>query len=60
VWQYGPADLWRQVETAWQEYTALGAPDAGAFGLTATRDGRQWIWLGEPGLTVGRPASETA
>ncbi|CAL9421533.1 Protein-L-isoaspartate O-methyltransferase [Streptomyces sp. enrichment culture] len=53
VWQYGPASLWDRVEAAWRAYEAEGCPRQGEFGLTVTRDGRQEIWLRDPGRVIG-------
>ncbi|MEV7018941.1 hypothetical protein [Streptomyces sp. NPDC093991] len=52
VWQYGPADLWRQVQDVWEEYTALDAPAAGEFGLTLPPGGQR-VWLRDPGHVIG-------
>jgi hypothetical protein len=53
VWQYGPAALWDRAEAAWDAYEAEGCPQQGEFGLTATRDGRQEVWLRDPGHVIG-------
>ncbi|MBT2508617.1 methyltransferase [Streptomyces sp. ISL-98] len=47
AWQYGERDLWWDVETTYQEYEALGSPDADAFGLTVTPRGQD-VWLTHP------------
>lgn len=43
----GPTPLWSLIETAWSEWTQLGAPPWHEFGLTATPDHHP-IWLGDP------------
>lgn len=43
----GPTPLWAKVETAWEQWTDLGAPEWHEFGLTATPTTHQ-IWLGDP------------
>jgi protein-L-isoaspartate(D-aspartate) O-methyltransferase len=47
VWQYGPRDLWSEVESVYAEYDDLGQPRAAAFGLTVSPRG-QHMWLGTP------------
>ncbi|GAA1544597.1 methyltransferase domain-containing protein [Streptomyces albidochromogenes] len=44
VWQYGPRDLWAEIEAVHHEYVALGRPDAQSFGLTVTAEGQQ-VWM---------------
>lgn len=51
VWQYGPRDLWADIEAVRREYTAAGSPRHDDFGLTVTAEG-QSVWLREPGLIV--------
>lgn len=47
AWQYGPRDLWREAEAAYNAFVALGRPQATDFGLTVTPDGQR-LWLGDP------------
>jgi protein-L-isoaspartate(D-aspartate) O-methyltransferase len=46
--QAGPAALWDQVEAAHEEWTALGRPGRGEYGLTVTAGGDHIIWHGSP------------
>jgi protein-L-isoaspartate(D-aspartate) O-methyltransferase len=55
VVQYGPRDLWREVEAAHREYAALGRPEPEEFGLTVDPEGEH-VWLGEPDCVM-RPAT---
>ncbi|HKS48413.1 MAG TPA: ATP-grasp peptide maturase system methyltransferase [Amycolatopsis sp.] len=48
VTQGGPRRLWDLVETAYQEWLALGAPSRDRFGITVSPD-RQVLWLDSPG-----------
>ncbi|WP_306674859.1 MULTISPECIES: protein-L-isoaspartate O-methyltransferase family protein [Streptomyces] len=52
VWEYGPRDLWREVERVEAEYAGLGRPSADAFGLTVTAAGQR-LWLASPRRVVG-------
>ena len=48
----GPTDLWSRIaqsHASWQEW---GRPRRTRFGLTAHDDGRQEVWLDEPGQTI--------
>ncbi|MGQ4514359.1 methyltransferase domain-containing protein [Streptomyces sp. DW26H14] len=47
VHQYGPRDLWSEIEAAHGAYLREGAPSADEFGLTVTADGRT-VWLRDP------------
>jgi protein-L-isoaspartate(D-aspartate) O-methyltransferase len=47
VTEAGPTSLWAAVETAWAQWTDLGAPAWHEFGLTATPD-HHTIWLRDP------------
>ncbi|WP_434591213.1 methyltransferase domain-containing protein [Streptomyces sp. A5-4] len=51
VWQYGPRDLWTEIEVVHREYVAIGSPDAGSFGLTVTPRG-QHTWTHRPEAIV--------
>ncbi|MBB4914502.1 methyltransferase domain-containing protein [Streptosporangium saharense] len=57
VYQGGPRNLWDEVEAAHRWWTERGRPGHEEFGLTVTADGRQEIWLGEPGASVPEAAS---
>lgn len=54
VLQYGPRDLWNEVEDAFFRWLEWGRPGRDRFGITVTPDG-QAIWLDAPG-NVLRPA----
>ncbi|OKI34735.1 hypothetical protein A6A29_14775 [Streptomyces sp. TSRI0281] len=51
VWQYGPRNLWEEIEQAHLEYAALGHPEPDQFGLTVTDQGQQ-VWLQAPGRVI--------
>ncbi|WP_274561987.1 methyltransferase domain-containing protein [Streptomyces spiramyceticus] len=51
AWQYGERDLWRDVEETYQEYEALGLPEADEFGLTVSARGQE-VWLTHPGRVI--------
>lgn len=55
VTQFGPRDLWGEVEAAHAEYVDLGRPEAEAFGLTVGPDGAH-VWLGGPDAVI-RPVT---
>ncbi|MER7212916.1 methyltransferase domain-containing protein [Streptosporangium sp. NPDC000239] len=52
VYQGGPRSLWDEVEAAYWWWVEQGRPGHEEFGLTVTVDGRQEVWLGNPGDTV--------
>ncbi|MFD0884551.1 methyltransferase domain-containing protein [Streptosporangium algeriense] len=52
VYQGGPRSLWDEVEVAHRWWAEQGRPGHEEFGLTVTADGRQEVWLGEPGALV--------
>ncbi|MEV0262410.1 methyltransferase domain-containing protein [Streptomyces sp. NPDC050617] len=52
VWQYGPRDLWSEVEAAYGGYLDLGEPPAPAFGMTVGPGGGQ-TWLHTPDQVIG-------
>lgn len=45
--QGGPARLWDQMETAYQQWQQIGRPTRDRFGLTID-NGRHTIWLDQP------------
>ncbi|MGH4012415.1 MAG: methyltransferase domain-containing protein [Pseudonocardiaceae bacterium] len=47
VREAGPTPLWAGIETAWAQWTELGAPAWHEFGLTATPTTHR-IWYGDP------------
>ncbi|MEU2433261.1 methyltransferase domain-containing protein [Streptomyces sp. NPDC007861] len=47
VWEYGPCDLWAEIERTYRDYVALGSPDPDQFGLTVSADGDH-MWLRSP------------
>jgi hypothetical protein len=47
VWQGGPRRLWDLVETAYDEWQALGRPARDRFGITVRPD-HQELWLDNP------------
>jgi protein-L-isoaspartate(D-aspartate) O-methyltransferase len=49
--QRGKRRLWDELEAVHAEWTALGQPPRGAFGLTVSRDGRHLLWHARPGAT---------
>ncbi|MET9515965.1 methyltransferase domain-containing protein [Streptomyces sp. NPDC002994] len=51
VWQYGPRDLWTEIEAVHRAYVSVGSPDAQSFGLTVTADG-QHVWMHHPDAIV--------
>ncbi|MFF4948669.1 methyltransferase domain-containing protein [Streptomyces chattanoogensis] len=48
--QYGPRNLWDEVEAAWHHWDAAGRPGRDRFGLTVDGDGQR-VWLDETGNT---------
>ncbi|MFD5429796.1 methyltransferase domain-containing protein [Streptomyces sp. NPDC127084] len=48
VWEYGPCDLWSEIEAAHRDYVDLGSPPAERFGLTVRPEG-EYLWLHSPG-----------
>ncbi|WP_030894141.1 methyltransferase domain-containing protein [Streptomyces sp. NRRL F-5053] len=50
--QYGPRRLWDEVAAAWRRWHALGRPERGRFGVTATQDGRLRFWLDSPDTLI--------
>ncbi|MGW7362960.1 methyltransferase domain-containing protein [Streptomyces sp. NPDC054841] len=51
VWEYGPRDLWAEIERTYRDYVALGSPDADQFGLTVSAEGEH-LWLRGPGQVI--------
>ncbi|NLU76191.1 methyltransferase domain-containing protein [Streptomyces sp. HNM0575] len=51
VVQFGPRDLWREVEATHGEYVDLGRPESEQFGLTVSPEGHQ-VWLGGPDQVI--------
>jgi protein-L-isoaspartate(D-aspartate) O-methyltransferase len=47
VTEYGPRDLWSEMEAAYLAWVGLGEPELGRFGLTVDAEGRQ-VWLDQP------------
>lgn len=47
VTQYGPRDLWSEMEAAYLAWVGLGEPELERFGLTVDAEGRQ-VWLDQP------------
>ena len=47
VREAGPTALWAHIETAWEQWTNLGAPAWHEFGLTATT-AQHTVWFGTP------------
>jgi methyltransferase of ATP-grasp peptide maturase system len=47
VREAGPTALWAHIETAWEQWTGLGAPAWHEFGLTATTT-QHTVWFGAP------------
>jgi protein-L-isoaspartate O-methyltransferase len=45
VIQGGPRRLWDEIETWYEQWCQLGAPNRERFGLTVTLDGRHELWL---------------
>lgn len=52
VTQYGPRHLWDELETAYQQWIARGAPGPDRFGMTITAH-NQLFWLDTPDQVVG-------
>jgi protein-L-isoaspartate(D-aspartate) O-methyltransferase len=52
--QYGPRNLWDELEAAYRWWLDAGRPDHTRFGLTVTKDG-QHVWLDNPGQVVEIP-----
>jgi protein-L-isoaspartate(D-aspartate) O-methyltransferase len=48
VTQGGPHRLWDLVERSWATFLQLGKPGMGRYGMTITRDRRQFVWLDSP------------
>ncbi|OEU86848.1 methyltransferase [Streptomyces abyssalis] len=59
VWQYGPRDLWSEVEAAHAEYVDLGRPEPEAFGLTVSPQGER-VWLVGPDQVIRPVSADTA
>jgi hypothetical protein len=51
VAQYGPRQLWDEVEEAYSWWIEAGRPERDRFGMTVTADD-QWVWLDHPGNRV--------
>ncbi len=51
VRQLGPRKLWDEAEAAYDWWYEQGEPGLDRFGFES-RDGRQWVWLDEPGNVV--------
>lgn len=51
VRQLGPRKLWDEVEAAYDWWHEQGEPGLDQFGFHCD-DGRQWLWLNEPGRVV--------
>ncbi|MGW8528291.1 methyltransferase domain-containing protein [Nocardiopsis sp. NPDC055824] len=47
VTEYGPRDLWSEMEAAYLAWVGLGEPELERFGLTVDAEGRQ-VWLDQP------------
>ncbi|MFD7609551.1 methyltransferase [Streptomyces sp. NPDC059828] len=47
VWEYGPRDLWSEIEAAHRDYVDLGSPGAEQFGITV-RPEAEYLWLHRP------------
>lgn len=58
VWEYGPRELWAEIERAHRDYVDLGSPAAEAFGLTVSPEG-EYLWLHGPGNVLA-PVLESA
>ncbi|MFJ8650073.1 methyltransferase domain-containing protein [Streptomyces sp. NPDC093546] len=58
VWQYGPRELWSDIERIWAEYDQLGRPELTEFGLTV-RASRQEVWMHDPSRVI-EPATQSA
>ena len=44
VEQYGPRQLWDEIETAYEWWKFTGSPERERFGVTVTPE-NQWVWL---------------
>ncbi|SFD34384.1 methyltransferase domain-containing protein [Streptomyces aidingensis] len=51
VHQYGPRNLWDEVEHTLRWWAENGSPGLSEMGLTVTPD-RQYLWLGDPGTPL--------
>jgi hypothetical protein len=40
--------MWDLFESALDEWTALGEPGLGRYGMTVSSEGRQLVWLDSP------------
>ncbi|MBP0459764.1 methyltransferase domain-containing protein [Streptomyces montanisoli] len=49
--QYGPRNLWAEIEAEHRAYIREGAPGAEGFGLTVTADAHD-VWLHDPGNVI--------
>ena len=47
VTEYGPRDLWSEMEAAYLAWVGLGEPELERFGLTVDAEGQQ-VWLDQP------------
>lgn len=52
VEQYGPRNLWDEIEAAHRRWTDAGRPGRDRLGLTATTDGTHRFWLDTPETTL--------
>ncbi|GAA2597472.1 methyltransferase domain-containing protein [Streptomyces axinellae] len=52
--QYGPRQLWDEVETAWTRWDRIGRPGRDRVGITVTPEG-QHLWLDKPGNHLPAP-----
>lgn len=52
VLQFGPRDLWEEMEAAFFRWVSCGSPSRDRFGLTVTPDG-QHLWLDTPANRYG-------
>ena len=52
VEQYGPRRIWDEVSSAYRLWQELGRPSRNRFGVTATTEGTQTLWLDRPGRSV--------
>lgn len=54
VEQYGPRNLWDEIEAAHQRWRDAGSPDRERIGLTVTEDGTHRFWIDTPDRELWR------
>jgi len=53
VEQYGPRELWDEIEVVYDRWREAGAPSRDRLGLTVTESGAHRFWVDAPNVAVG-------